>query len=145
MQDIAEKTFRRIGRGFCGTVWSITGTESACAIKREDGGPGRSRHNDHVIYRRSHNGFIYHSARSLRTKVPPVYPYHRPNLVEQMDPKISPGIPNALRRAFIRSLTAIPQINTRDPHLNILSRIAGTIDQDCLIRPYLGLRHRLER
>lgn len=40
---------RRIGQGFCGTVWSdpiVSIGEHQYAIKREDGGPGRSLRND---------------------------------------------------------------------------------------------------
>ncbi|KAK8093438.1 hypothetical protein PG997_000123 [Apiospora hydei] len=47
-------TYRRIGQGFCGSVWSApedpstsTDPARAVAIKREDGGPGRSLVNDY--------------------------------------------------------------------------------------------------
>ena len=47
--------YRRIGQGFCGTVWAASTTGNA--VKREDGGPGRSLHNDFVMYRRILDSF----------------------------------------------------------------------------------------
>ncbi|KAL8769260.1 MAG: hypothetical protein Q9194_005496 [Teloschistes cf. exilis] len=47
-----NRTFRRIGQGFCGSVWSAgygletDRPEVECAVKREDGGLWRSLHND---------------------------------------------------------------------------------------------------
>ncbi|KAI0808787.1 zinc finger protein-domain-containing protein [Xylaria sp. FL0064] len=41
----------RIGAGFCGSVWADSGG-GRVAIKREDGGPGRSLHNDSEIHQR---------------------------------------------------------------------------------------------
>ena len=42
---------RRIGQGFCGTVWAtLNGT---VAMKREDGGPGRSLQNDFIMHKNS--------------------------------------------------------------------------------------------
>lgn len=46
--------YRRIGAGFCGSVWSDPGQKvesSSAAIKREDGGPGRSLFNDFKIHK----------------------------------------------------------------------------------------------
>ena len=45
--------FRRIGAGFCGSVWAPDQREPF-AFKREDGGPGRSLLNDFVM--RAMNG-----------------------------------------------------------------------------------------
>ena len=44
-------SFRRIGQGFCGTVWAaLTESGDTFAIKREDGGPGRSLQNDYNMH-----------------------------------------------------------------------------------------------
>src|SRR5436190_3091835 len=45
MSHNKESSFRRIGAGFCGTVWTPIIQEDpqfGCVFKREDGGPGRS-------------------------------------------------------------------------------------------------------
>lgn len=42
--------FRRIGAGFCGSVWALP--EDSSAFKREDGGPDRSLLNDFEIHER---------------------------------------------------------------------------------------------
>lgn len=51
--------YRRIGAGFCGSVWGVSRDDcSSVVIKREDGGPGRSLYNDfriHEILIAAHN------------------------------------------------------------------------------------------
>ncbi|KAK6081219.1 hypothetical protein SCUP234_04872 [Seiridium cupressi] len=50
----SSTSYRRIGFGFCGSVWSNSDHEvvdsTSTAIKREDGGPGRSLFNDFDIH-----------------------------------------------------------------------------------------------
>jgi hypothetical protein len=53
----AANKFRRIGQGFCGSVWAPEIADSSdsdyhCVIKREDGGPDRSISNDFNMHRR---------------------------------------------------------------------------------------------
>ena len=49
MDTTTNENFRRIGQGFCGTVWAQPG-ENTVAVKREDGGPGRSLYNDYTMH-----------------------------------------------------------------------------------------------
>ncbi|KAI5357754.1 hypothetical protein Slin14017_G117670 [Septoria linicola] len=42
--------FRQIGKGFCGSVWVVGRPGRAYALKREDGGPGRSLHKDSEMH-----------------------------------------------------------------------------------------------
>jgi hypothetical protein len=44
--------FRCIGKGFCGSVWAVDRPGVSCALKREDGGPGREIRNDYDIHRK---------------------------------------------------------------------------------------------
>lgn len=53
----STQPYRRIGQGFCGSVWSCPQVPSASddsssttAIKREDGGPGRFLRNDYHMH-----------------------------------------------------------------------------------------------
>ncbi|KIW83743.1 hypothetical protein Z517_02989 [Fonsecaea pedrosoi CBS 271.37] len=47
--DDCGPKFRRIGQGFCGSVWAAEG--GTVAMKREDGGPGRSIRNDYNMHK----------------------------------------------------------------------------------------------
>lgn len=44
----SESAVERIGMGHCGSVWA---SKSSIALKREDGGPGRSLVNEHDVHR----------------------------------------------------------------------------------------------
>lgn len=71
MECTTSSTLRRIGQGFCGTVWAApTGSESACAFKREDGGPGRSLYNEYIMLQK-----VLMSASQLRVCVPVCHHY----------------------------------------------------------------------
>lgn len=48
-QQISSQPFRRIGQGFCGSVWAAE--DGVTAMKREDGGPGRSLLNDYNMHK----------------------------------------------------------------------------------------------
>lgn len=51
--------FRRIGAGFCGTVWASSSKGSAFKREdgKEDGGPARSLQNDFDVHQRVLHGF----------------------------------------------------------------------------------------
>lgn len=49
MDSPASLPFDKIGSGFCGTVWAPK-QENTYALKREDGGPGRSLANDYDMH-----------------------------------------------------------------------------------------------
>lgn len=52
MNSLSSVPFCLIGSGFCGSVWAPAGEENSFALKREDGGPGRSLANDHDMHKR---------------------------------------------------------------------------------------------
>ncbi|KAF2430267.1 hypothetical protein EJ08DRAFT_670603 [Tothia fuscella] len=51
--DTTKPNFRRIGRGFCGSVWAVDRVGNSCAMKRGDGGPGRSVRKDYDFHLRA--------------------------------------------------------------------------------------------
>jgi len=53
IKSAMNDNLRRIGAGFCGSVWAPrTASENAHSFKREDGGPGRSVYNDYVMHQK---------------------------------------------------------------------------------------------
>lgn len=67
MSSNMNEMLRRIGQGFCGTVWaSYTGN----AHKREDGGPGRSLRNDYNMHQKA-----IESLSASKVRVPACYRY----------------------------------------------------------------------
>lgn len=151
-----NSNLRRIGSGFCGSVWAPpTESKNAHAFKREDGGPGRSVYNDYLM----HQKVLSASSKTLsanrsRVHVPGCHKYVRTEDHFWWDGHLSrfpkdhqkpcnvlvtdriPPFPQAVRDSIIdiycpASLRA--SIRSSEP------------DRDCLIRPHLGRRRRLER
>ncbi len=138
--------FRRIGQGFCGTVWADTTRSSARAMKREDEGPGRSLHNDYVM----HQAVLESLYRIPSTAfVPGCYQYISSDYQAWWDEHLSrfpkdfqipcntlltdriPPFPNLVRNTIIDMYcpeSIKSSIRLSEP------------DRDCLIRPYLGRR-----
>lgn len=153
--NTTNSSFRRIGQGFCGTVWAApTGSEAVSAIKREDGGPGRSLHNDYEMHLEVLNCL---SGRLPRLLVPDCHEY-----ISCHDQKWREGwllkfpkefqIPcNALVSERIPPFTKQVRDSLIDKYCPDSLRPNNELikssepNQDCLIRPYLGRRRRLEK
>jgi hypothetical protein len=149
--------FRRIGAGFCGTVWSPPPGDvlSEYAFKREDGGPGRSLRNDFEMHILVLSGLSRLTERLLLSTaylLPPFQvPYchrfianddewWRANLdkfppsylpCNAIQSQRIPPVPQHVREFLIDMYcpeSLIPEIKTSDAN------------KDCLIRPYLGRR-----
>ncbi|KAI1350570.1 zinc finger protein-domain-containing protein [Xylaria sp. FL0043] len=135
----------RIGAGFCGSVWADAGGGSV-AIKREDGGPGRSLHNDSEIHQRLIAAYqrcrvpclfaipTWHcyvpaaDATEIVHRFPSGYTFCNILLTERIPP-----LPADVRDLLVARYCPpelAPSITT-DPK-----------NHDCLIRPYLGRRRR---
>lgn len=155
IEKIMGPVFRRIGQGFCGTVWaSPTGPGDAFAIKREDGGPGRSLHNDYEMHLKVLTSL---SGSIPKVYVPSCYEYVFAHNQDWWDKRLSnfpeefqvpcnalvseriPPFPKDVRETLIEEYCPsslrpkIESIKSSEPN------------QDCLIRPYLGRRRRLEK
>lgn len=144
-----ESSFRRIGQGFCGTVWAAQ--TGLVAFKREDGGPGRSIENDFQQHQRSLEAL--RSGRS-RVTVTECHQYvHRDDSI-WWDEQIS-GFPKDFQQRCNVLVTQRIQpfgktvrekiINSYCPEPLKAVIKASDPDQDCLIRPYLGRRRHLEK
>ena len=138
--------FRRIGQGFCGSVWAVEGGKRA--MKREDGGPGRSLLNDYNM----HN-LVLENASASHEKISVCIP-RWPYFIKEDD---SPGwwesnlsrFPAGYTRCNILSSECIPAFG-RDVRNRLIDKYcplasvaiikANDADRDCLVRPYLGRR-----
>ncbi|KAL8689394.1 MAG: hypothetical protein Q9218_004931 [Villophora microphyllina] len=140
-----NQTFRRIGQGFCGTVWSVDhGPEAKYAVKREDGGPGRSLHNDYIMHQK-----ILETTSQLRVSVPACHQYvsrEDPWWNERLSAFPAPLLPcNGLITDRIPPSPEAVRHNIIDlycPEALKSSIKDSEPDRDCLIRPYLGRRRR---
>jgi hypothetical protein len=146
--------YRCIGKGFCGSVWSREnshdGNDQKIAIKREDGGPGRSVTNDYNM-----------QVQVLRSALrdPPSMPLSIPQshqLIDFSDPwwksnlhQFPPGY-SACKALISERIPKVPRsISDKIVDLFCAGNAALTDfvknnpdDDACLIRPYLGRRRR---
>ena len=138
--------FRRIGQGFCGTVWTSAEEHEtkASAIKREDGGLGRSLYNDYTMHMR-----VVESLSAIYVRVPGCHRYvdakdqcwwdtHLAKFPENFQ---SPC--NALLTDRIPPFTKKSREALIDAYCpaSLRSTIkASEPDRDCLVRLYLGRR-----
>ncbi|KAI4114211.1 MAG: hypothetical protein LQ345_004975 [Seirophora villosa] len=141
---------RRIGQGFCGTVWASSSESSA--FKREDGGPGRSLYNDYTMHLKALESL--HTHHEHRVCVPACHGY----------------VPSDDRTWWDSNLSAFPKGSQISCNVLITERIPPFLDgarsaiierycpeeltasiksskpdEDCLIRPYLGRRRLVPR
>ena len=141
-----QTEYRRIGQGFCGTVWA---SEQSLAHKREDGGPDRSLHNDFLMHRRAFKALS--ALQSQMIVVPVCHEFVPENDRSWWDEQVSSfpvdyQVPcNILITDRIRPFPAPIRDTLTDlycPEALRSSIKSSEPDQDCLIRAYLGRRRR---
>ncbi|KAJ5056937.1 zinc finger protein-domain-containing protein, partial [Bipolaris maydis] len=145
--------YRCIGKGFCGSVWTLESTTPQTAIKREDGGPGRSVTNDYNMHVKVVESAQQH-APSTPLCIPQCHrliqatdPWWHSNLVQfprgysacralqsERIPKVPRSISNKIVDLFCAGNTPLCDFIKNNPD-----------DDACLIRPYLGRRRRRRR
>ncbi|KAL8724204.1 MAG: hypothetical protein Q9166_008082 [cf. Caloplaca sp. 2 TL-2023] len=143
--------YRRIGAGNCGSVWAAPlGTSDICAIKREDGGPSRSVHNDYVMHREIFRTLITSHSRVC---VPRCHIYVCDDDGAWWMERL-PKFPKGYERCNALVTDRIPPfekpvrdilINKYCPEGLKTSIRSSEANQDCLIRLYLGRMRRRER
>ena len=156
--NLQPMALRRIGQGFCGSVWATDSeatseVERAHAIKREDGGPGRSLHNDYIMHLQVLSAFCSPNT-PARVNVPACHQYIENNnstwwggQAQLFPPKFQVSC-NALITDRIRPFPEKVRYKIIDaycPESLRHSIKSSEPDQDCLVRPYLGRRRRLDR
>ncbi|KAI1880167.1 hypothetical protein JX265_001788 [Neoarthrinium moseri] len=146
--------YRRIGAGFCGSVWSQPDHDkidsASTAIKREDGGPGRSLHNDFTMHKiilqayeecpdQIRDCFLIPKCYDF---IPATYSgWDATNVIKRFPENYLPC--NTL---ITQRIPPIPK-NGRDVLINkycsppLADNISADVkNSDCLVRPYLGRR-----
>ncbi|KAE9970123.1 hypothetical protein EG328_006476 [Venturia inaequalis] len=156
------RPFRHIGHGFCGSVWAVEGSGiNTCAIKREDGGEGRSVQKDFTMHQKINSSLQAlkrnspeRAALASSISIPACYQY-----VERSDDiwwsERLERFPSQFQVACNALITdRIPPFrqSVRDLLVNYYCPSAiqesaknYPANSDCLIRPYLGRRRRNER
>lgn len=147
-ENIMGPVFRRIGQGFCGTVWATpTGPGGAFAIKREEGGPGRSLHDDYEMHLKILTSL---SGSIPKVHVPSCYEYVSTYNHDWWGEQLSkfpegfqvpcnslvseriPPFPKDVRETLIEEYCP----SSLRPQIESIK--SSKPNQDCLIRPYLG-------
>jgi hypothetical protein len=149
--------YRRIGKGFCGTVWTAESNQDdePTAIKREDGGPDRSITNDYNMHLR-----VLRSAKQHPSPTPLEIPQCHA-LIQPTDPwwqahlRRFPKDFSACRALVTERIPNVPRpISNKIVDLfcagggdaKMTEKFKTGDDDTCLIRPYLGRRrHRQEK
>ncbi|KAI1739502.1 zinc finger protein-domain-containing protein [Xylaria scruposa] len=145
----STSALRRIGAGFCGTVWSdIDLMPESVAIKREDGGQGRSLENDSTIHR--HLLEVYESKSAHLFAIPLWHGYISTDDTKELIHRFPRGYKpcNILLTERILPLPKVVRdllINKYCPPKLVSSITADPNNHDCLVRPYLGKRRRYYR
>lgn len=140
---------RRIGQGFCGTVWASSPESSA--FKREDGGPGRSLYTDYIMHMKalqslSHQDhpicvptchrYVQNDDKAWWDTNMPAFPKDFQIscnlLVTDRIPPFPEGVRNTITERYC-------------PPALISSIKSSKPDEDCLIRPYLGRRRHVQK
>ncbi|KAH0536254.1 hypothetical protein FGG08_006861 [Glutinoglossum americanum] len=143
---------RRIGAGFCGSVWAPTQGDPS-AFKREDGGPGRSLFNDFEMHMRVLESLdrltgLGDTDLSLHIQVPQCYRFIEATDQEWWNKNLT-SFPRGYSPCNVLHSERIPPLpqNIREFLIDeycptpLISEIkASDANQDCLIRPYLGRR-----
>jgi len=150
---------RRIGQGFCGTVWAAPisdddddSTQPAQAIKREDGGPGRSLLNDFTMHQTILTAL---SPSTSAIRVPSCHAYIRSDNQAWWSTHLSrfpEQYQTACNALITQRIPPLPEharnnlIDAYCPAALQSSILSSEADRDCLVRPYLGRRrHRVRQ
>lgn len=141
--------YRSIGKGFCGSVWAPEDTSTA--IKREDGGPGRSVTNDYNMHLLVLQSASQHLSPSSTLTVPQCHALVQPTDVWWQDHLHRfPAGYSACRALISERIPKVPRyisdkiVDLFCPDNPQLSQFVknNADDDSCLIRPYLGRRRR---
>ncbi|OTB03430.1 hypothetical protein M426DRAFT_60512 [Hypoxylon sp. CI-4A] len=163
MEGLCATTYRRIGAGFCGSVWSApshltsssiehgAAVRKSTAIKREDGGPGRSLFNDYEIHQTLLDSYTKCPSHLKTFLIPECYDFVKGSYQGWETTNILSRFPQGYSPCNILITQRIPPF-ARDVRNAVTGRycppsLAESIkadmnNHDCLIRPYLGRRKR---
>ncbi|KAH6693847.1 zinc finger protein-domain-containing protein [Plectosphaerella plurivora] len=140
----STRPLRRIGHGFCGSVWANPDDEAGSVVKREDGGPGRSLANDYEMHLRM---LRLHSRAQINVPCQPVFVDPSHPFWDDALANFPPGY-TACNGLISERIPAMPRASR---NLLISKYCAALLrdqisqdenNEDCIIRLYLGRRRR---
>lgn len=148
--DSHTEKYRCIGRGFCGSIWS-SNPDSLEAIKREDGGSGRSVSNDLTMHKRV-LATLDHYTPTSPISIPACHTLIQPDNTAWWNARNAhfPDTYSPCRTLITERIPAMPLpvrqlLIERYCPSGLTSFVSSNpADEDCLVRPYLG-RRRLTR
>ncbi|KAI1402422.1 zinc finger protein-domain-containing protein [Hypoxylon fuscum] len=163
-EELSTTTYRRIGAGLCGSVWTSAPNRvtSCCmeqgatvreptAIKREDGGPGRSLLNDYEIHQTVLESYTRCPIQLKSFLIPKCHDFIKGSYKGWETTNILARFPQGYSPCNILITQRIPPFS-QDVRNAIIDQYcppslvdnikADTNNDDCLIRPYLGRRKR---
>ncbi|KAL9111488.1 MAG: hypothetical protein Q9227_004166 [Pyrenula ochraceoflavens] len=151
MENAPSAMLRCIGKGNCGSVWAVpTESQDGHAIKREDGCDGRSLFNDFIMHRKI---LEQQGASTCLVRIPRCLQYVPTENTTWWSEEIKrfPDTYEACNALITERIPPLPQtVRERIIDLYCPEALRKVIkgsnsDEDCLIRPYLGRRRRLEK
>ncbi|KAF2446590.1 hypothetical protein P171DRAFT_462832 [Karstenula rhodostoma CBS 690.94] len=141
--------YRSIGKGFCGSVWALE--YASTAIKREDGGPGRSVTNDYSMHLLVLQNASHYLSPSTPLAIPQCHALVQPTDAWWQDRLHQfPAGCSACRAIISERIPKVPR-HISDKIVDLFcadnARLSYFVknnadDDSCLIRPYLGRRFR---
>ena len=143
--------FRQIGKGFCGSVWAADKPGPAIAMKREDGGPGRSVAQDSAMHQRIEHALSEAQATmglAARVNCPAHFELIRSDDQEWWDSQAT-NFPTGYEHCntlLTERILPLPRkareslVDLFCPEKAKISVKKNRQDEDCLVRPYLGRR-----
>ena len=153
MDSPSALPFRLIGSGFCGSVWAPAEEDNSYALKREDGGPGRSLANDRDMHRRILTSIDLLDLTDLEPSIPQVLV---PHYIQYIGPANSLWWCQNFRRFPLGFSPCNVLQSERIPPLPQMIRErlidkycpgalrdavkASSANKCCLVRPYIGRR-----
>lgn len=157
-----SRPFRHIGHGFCGSVWAVERPGiNTCAIKREDGGEGRSVHKDFLMLQKVNSSIQAlkmhppeQAALASSISIPACYQYIEQSNDLWWNERLD-RFPSQFQVACNALITdRIPPFRQTVRDLLVDHYCPSAIQEsaknyaanfDCLVRPSLGRRRRNER
>ena len=146
-----NQTLHKIGQGFCGTVWAADTQDSGLqiAIKRADGGPGRSISHEYSIHQHILSYLSFDVSTGYRVNIPASIAFlsrdsaHWEGLLTQLPEGFAACEALVNERIMplgmdVRRLLAEKYCVGHDAD----AIAADEANECCLIRPYLGRRRR---
>lgn len=152
-ESLSKSPYRRIGAGFCGSIWAAEseeyGSHGPVAIKREEGGTGRSLYNDFETHQHLLDTLEKCPLELQSFLIPLCFDFVSRRYAGWKSTRFLGRFPQGYSPCNILISERIPAVPQDVRHM-LVDRLcpkrlidaikADKKNEDCLIRPYLGQR-----